>query len=57
MAELKALVVKGPDTETDGIVLWHCLDLREQIAQRYSVSVHERTLGREPPLRPEAPPA
>ncbi len=28
MAELKALVIKGPDLETHKVVRWRCLDLR-----------------------------
>lgn len=46
MAELRALVVAGPDPETDGVVRWRCADLREQIARRYSVQLHERTVGK-----------
>ncbi len=46
MAELKALVVAGPDPEKDGVVRWRCVDLRAQIEQRYSVTVHERTVGK-----------
>ena len=46
MAELKALVVAGPDPEKDGIVRWRCVDLREQIARRFSVTLHERSVGK-----------
>jgi transposase len=46
MAELKALVIAGPDPETDGIVRWRCLDLREQITRRFSVTLHERSVGK-----------
>jgi transposase len=46
MATLKALVVNGPDPETDKVVRWRCADLREQIAHRFSVDVHERTVGK-----------
>lgn len=46
MAELRELVVKGPDAETDKVVRWRCVDLREQIARRFSVEVHERTVGK-----------
>lgn len=46
MAELKALVVSGPDPEQDRVVRWRCVDLRTQIARRYSVTVHERTVGK-----------
>ena len=46
MAELKALVVAGPDPEKDKVVRWRCVDLRAQIEQRYSATVHERTVGK-----------
>ena len=34
-AELKALVVKGPDPEKDKIIRWRCLDLQAEIARRF----------------------
>jgi transposase len=46
MAELKALVVKGPDPEKNKVVRWRCLDLREEVARRFTVEVHERTIGK-----------
>src|SRR5450631_2127034 len=46
MAELKTLTVAGPDPETDGVVRWRCLDLREQIIHRFSVTYHERSVGK-----------
>ena len=46
MAALKALVVAGPDPETDGVVRWRCVDLREQIIRRFSVTLHERSVGK-----------
>jgi transposase len=46
MAELKALVIAGPQPETDGIVRWRCVDLREQISRRFSVTYHERSVGK-----------
>ncbi len=45
MAELCELVVKGPDPEIDGVVRWRCVDLRAQIAHRFSVDMPERTLN------------
>jgi transposase len=45
-AELKALVITGPDPERDQVVRWRCVDLREQIARRFDVVVHESTVGR-----------
>ncbi len=46
MAELKALVVKGPDPETDRVVRWRCIDLRDKIAQRFGVDMHKRTVAK-----------
>lgn len=44
-AELKALVIKGPDPEKDKVVRWRCLDLRQEVARRFNVTVHESTIG------------
>jgi transposase len=46
MAELKALVIKGPDPEKDNVVRWRCLDLREVVVRQFTVEVHERTIGK-----------
>lgn len=46
MAELKALVLKGPDPAKHGVVRWRCVDLREEVARRFSVQVNERTIGK-----------
>ena len=45
-AELKVLVIEGPDPERDKVVRWRCVDLREEIARRFSVAVHESTVGK-----------
>ena len=45
-AELKALVIAGPDPEHHKVVRWRCADLREEIARRFSVEVHESTVGK-----------
>jgi transposase len=45
-AELKALVIKGPDPEQDKVVRWRCVDLRAQVARRFNVDVHESTIGK-----------
>jgi len=45
-AELRALVVKGPDPATDKVIRWRCLDLQEVIARRFSMRVHESTVGK-----------
>jgi hypothetical protein len=46
MAELKALVLKGPEPERDGVVRWRCIDLRGEIARRFSIELHERSVGK-----------
>jgi transposase len=46
MAQLRALVVNGPDPEIDKVVRWRCIDLREKIADVFSVSVHKRTVAK-----------
>jgi transposase len=46
MAALKQLVVTGPDRETDKVVRWRCIDLRDKIEQRFSVKVHKRTVAK-----------
>jgi transposase len=46
MAELKAIVLAGPDPARDGLVRWRCCDLRRVIAERFEVEVHERTVGK-----------
>jgi transposase len=46
MAELKALTIKGPDPEKHKVVRWRCVDLRDEVARRFTVTVSERTIGR-----------
>lgn len=46
MAELKALVIKGPDPEKHGVVRWRCVDLRAEVARRFTVDVTEGTIGK-----------
>jgi transposase len=46
MAELRELVIQGPDPEKDGVVRWRCVDLRAKITQRFSVTLHKRSVGR-----------
>lgn len=44
-AELLALAVMGPDPQTDNVVRWRCVDLRDEVQRRFSVRVHENTIG------------
>ena len=46
MAELKEIVINGPDPETDKVVRWRCIDLRDKIARHFSVTVHKRTVAK-----------
>jgi len=46
MAELRALVLNGPDPESDEVVRWRCIDLRDKVAQQYGVYVHKRTVAK-----------
>lgn len=46
MEELRTLVVNGPDPEAEGVVRWRCVDLCGQVKRRFSVEVHERTMGK-----------
>ena len=46
MNELRELVIAGPDPKIHKVIRWRCRDLREQVAQRFSVHVSERTIGK-----------
>ena len=46
MSELKALVIEGPDPEKNKVVRWRCVDLRDEVARRFDVTVTERTVGK-----------
>ena len=45
-AELKALVIKGPDPAVHKVVRWRCQDLQVEVARRFAVEVHESTIGK-----------
>ena len=46
MAELRELVIKGPDPATNKVVCWRCVDLQAEVARRWSVEMHESTIGK-----------
>jgi transposase len=46
IAELEALVVKGPDPARHKVMRWRRVDLCEAVAVRWSVRVCEQTIGR-----------
>ena len=39
-------VEDGPELARDGVVRWRCRDLRERIARKFGVSLHEPTVGK-----------
>lgn len=45
MEELRELVIKGPDPKRHTVIRWRCVDLCEEIAERWSVRVCEQTMG------------
>jgi transposase len=45
-AELKLIVLAGPDPETDGVVRWRCVDLQRVIRERFAVTMAERTVAK-----------
>jgi transposase len=46
MAELRQLVIDGPDHAVHKVVRWRCVDLRAEVARRFEVTVDEITIGR-----------
>ncbi len=46
MVELRTIVLIGPDLARDGVVRWRCCDLQGVIAERFGVTLHERTVGK-----------
>jgi hypothetical protein len=46
MSELRGLVLAGPDPKAQKVVRWRCLDLREEVIQRFSATVPERTIAK-----------
>lgn len=44
-AELRDLVIQGPDPGLHKVARWRCADLRAEVARRWSVEVHESTIG------------
>ena len=46
MAELAAVVERGPDPERDGVVRWRRVDLQALIKDRFEVELHQRSVGK-----------
>ena len=45
-AELRELVLQGPDPEVNKVVRWRCVDLQAEVARRWSVTVDASTIGK-----------
>ena len=45
-AELATAVERGPDPERDGVVRWRRVDLQALIGTRFTVRLHERSVGK-----------
>jgi transposase len=46
MADLRELVVAGPDPDQHKVIRWRCVDLCGEVARRFKVTVPERTIGK-----------
>jgi transposase len=46
MAELREVVIAGPDPKVHGIIRWRCIDLCAEVTRRFTVTVPERTMGK-----------
>jgi transposase len=46
LEELDALIEAGPDIEVHKVVRWRCIDLAEQMKERFGVEMSERHVGR-----------
>jgi transposase len=46
MAEVAKWVDDGPDLAADGVMRWRCADLRDRVAARFEVTLHERSIGK-----------
>lgn len=46
-AELARMVCEGPDPTVDGVVRWRRVDLQRRIDERFGVTMHERTVGKQ----------
>ena len=46
MAELRSMVLQGPDLDRNEVVRWRCVDLRAEIAARWSITLTKGTIGK-----------
>jgi len=46
MAELKSIVIAGPDPARHQVTRWRCVDLCAEVVARFAVAVCDQTMGR-----------
>ncbi|MGH6840385.1 MAG: helix-turn-helix domain-containing protein, partial [Methylocella sp.] len=46
LREVAKWLEDGPDRKTDGVVRWRCAGLRDRIAAKFPVHLHERSVGK-----------
>ena len=46
MAELREVVIAGPDPKVHTVIRWRCIDLCAEVTRRFTVTVPERTMGK-----------
>jgi len=46
MAELREVVIAGPDPKVHKVIRWRCVDLCAEVTRRFKVTVPERTMGK-----------
>jgi transposase len=46
MAELREVVIAGPDPKVHAVIRWRCIDLCAEVTRRFKVTVPERTMGK-----------
>ncbi len=46
MQQLRELVLAGPDPQVHKVMRWRCVDLRDEVARRFAVTVDEDTIGK-----------
>jgi transposase len=46
LSEFREMVIAGPDAAIHQVVRWRCVDLRDEVARRFEVTVGERAIGK-----------
>jgi transposase len=46
LSELREVVIAGPNAAIHQVVRWRCVDLRDEVARHFEVTVGERAIGK-----------